>query len=69
MTKSGMPKCKGRNRRNCNSNRNMSNKWKMKVVHEKHIPNFGIGPKLLSHPRILHSIPRIIKGNVITQFN
>ena len=68
MTKLSMPKCKGRNRKNCSSysNRNKSNKWKTKVVHKKHMPNFGIGPKLLSRPWILHNTPRIIKDNAIT---
>ena len=71
MTKLGMPKCKGRNKRNCSScsNRNRTNKWKTKVVHRKHTPNSGTGPKLLSRPWILHNTPRIIKDNVITQLS
>ena len=40
-----------------------------KVVHGKHMPNSEIGPKLLSHPRILHNTPRIIKNNAITQLS
>ena len=44
-------------------------KWKTKVVYWKHMPNSRNGPKLLSHPRILHNTPKIIKYNVITQLS
>ena len=72
VTKSSMPKCKGRNKRNyssCRSNRNRSNRWKTQVVHGKHTSNSGTGPKLLSCPRILHNTLRIIKGNAVTQLS
>ena len=67
VTKSGMPKSKERDKRNYSSNRNRSNREKTKGVHRKHMPNSRTGPKLLSRPRILHSTPKIIKDNAITQ--
>ena len=44
-----------------------SGRWK--IIHEKHMPNFGTDPKLLSHPWILHITPRIIKDNAKTQLS